>query len=213
MDKHSIIQLVGLMVMLTCIPWNARGQTSSSSRPLSATVMSTYVARNGELVLLVLWRGSPGWNSEDRSSSRGGSSGGREFGSFTVTSGGRTLSIDIDYTARLAKILEQEITLDNTNVVLVDDVNAPSGARIVGRLWVDPKLPVVNGYGLRPIETDPAVTAIRRAPEAQAFLQCDIPVPLPASIAALAVDPTARARANEYLQGVMTQICRTATGP
>ena len=209
MAKRSIL----FMVMLISIPWNVRGQTSSSSRPLSATVMSTHIARNGELVLLVLWRGSPGWNTGGRSSGGGGSSSGREFGSFTLTSGGRTLSIDIDYTSRLAKILEQEITLDNTNVVLVDDVDRPPGAHIVGRLWVDPKLPAVDGSGLRPIETDPAVTAIRRAPEAQAFLQCDIPVPLPPGLAALAVDPTARARANEYVQGVMAQICRAAVGP
>jgi hypothetical protein len=213
MDKRSIIHAVGLMVMLTCIPWNARGQTSSSSRPLSATVMSTYIARNGELVLLVLWRGSPGWNSGGGSSGSGGSSAGREFGSFTLTSGGRTLSIDIDYTARLAKILGQEITLDNTNVVLVDDVDGPSGARIVSRLWVDPKLPAMDISGVRRIENEPAIAAIRRAPEAQSFLQCDIPIPLPPGMAAVAADPIGRARATEYVQEVMGQICRAAIGP
>src|SRR5688572_15207535 len=93
---------VTFAVMLIIIPQNARGQTSSSSRPVSATVISTYVARGGELTLLVLWRGSPGWYSggggNSSSGGGGGSAGGREVGSFSMTFGGRTLSIDFDYT-------------------------------------------------------------------------------------------------------------------
>ena len=45
----------------------ASAQTSGGSRPMSATVITTWVAHDGELALLVLWRGSPGWYS------RGGS--------------------------------------------------------------------------------------------------------------------------------------------
>jgi hypothetical protein len=205
-----------VVVMLIIIPWNARGQTSSSSRPLSATVISTYVARDGELALLVLWRGSPGWYSRgsgNSSSGGGGGSAGQEVGSFSLTYGGRTLSIDFNYTARLARLLEQEISLADTNVVLVDDVDGPSGAHIVGRLWVDPKLPETDGSGLRTIEDDPAITAIRRAPESGAFLQCDVPLPMLTGVDAAAVDPTVRARLSEYVQGVLTQICRAAIGP
>jgi hypothetical protein len=202
--------------VLIIIPWNARGQTSSSSRPLSATVIGTFVARDGQLALLVLWRGSPGWYSGgscNSSSAGGGASAGREVGSFSLTYGGRSFSIDFNYTARLARLLEQEISLADTNVVLVDDVDRPSGAHIVGRLRVDPKLPEPDSSGLRTIEDDPAITAIRRSPEAGAFLQCDVPLPMPTGVDAAAVDPTVRARLSEYLQGVLTQICRAAIGP
>jgi hypothetical protein len=207
---------VVLVVMLIIIPGNARAQTSSSSRPLSATVIGTYVARDGELVLLVLWRGSPGWPSRGGSNSSGGGGGGsagREVGSFWMTYGDRTFSIDVDYTARSARLLEQEISLADTNVVLVDDVDGPSGAHIVGRLWVDPKLPKMDSSSPRTIDNDPATTAIRRAPEAGAFLQCDVPLPMPTGVDTPAVDPTVRARMSEYVQGVLTQICRAAIGP
>jgi hypothetical protein len=206
---------VAFVVMLMGIPCSARGQTSSSSRPLSATVIGTYVARDGELALLVLWRGSPGWYSRGNSNSSSGGGGGpagREVGSFSLTYGGRTLSIDFNYTARLARLLEQEISLADTNVVLVDEVDGPSGAHIVGRLWVDPKLPETDRSGLRTIEDDPAITAIRRAPEAGTFLQCDVPLPMPTGVDVATVDPAVRARLSEYMQGVLIQICRAAIG-
>jgi len=210
---------VALVVMLISIPRDARGQTSSSSRPVSATVISTYVARDGELTLLVLWRGSAGWYSrgsgagKSSSGGGGGSAGGREVGSFSLTYGGRTLSIDFDYTARVARLLEQEISLADTNVVLVDDVGSPAGAHIVGRLWVEPKLPQPDSSGARTIDDDPAIAGIRRAPEAGPFLQCDIPLPMPTGVDASAVDPIVLARLTEYMQGVMTQICQAAVRP
>ena len=208
---------VAFVVMLVIIPWNARGQTSSSSRPLSATVVGTYVARDGELTLLVLWRGSPGWYSggggNSSSGGGGGSAGGREVGSFSMTFSGRTLSIDFDYTARVARLLEQEISLADTNVVLVDEVDGSSGAHIVGRLWVEPKLPETDSSRPRTIEDDPAITAIRRAPEAGAFLQCDIPLSLPTGSRCLRGRPHSPRSADQYMQGVLTQICRAAIGP
>jgi hypothetical protein len=207
---------VAFVVMLIIIPWNARAQTTSSSRPLSATVIGTYVARDGALVLLVLWRGSPGWPSRggsNSSSGGGGGSAGREVGSFSLTYSGRTFSIDFDYTARSARLLGQQISLADTNVVLVDDVDGPTGAHIAGRLWADPKLPKMDSSGPRTIEDDPAITAIRRAPEAGAFPKCDVPLPMPTGVEAPAVGPTVRARISEYEHGVLTQICRAAIGP
>jgi hypothetical protein len=214
--RHPGWKIAVALVTLIIIPANARAQTSSSSRPVSATVVSTYVARGGELTLLVLWRGSPGWYSggggKSSSGGGGGSAGGREVGSFSMTFGGRTLSIDFDYTARVARLLEQEVALADTNVVLVDDVDGPSGARIVSRLWVEPKLPETGSSGPRTIEDDPAIAAIRRAPEAGVFLQCDIPLAMPTGVDASVADPIVLARLTEYMQGVMTPICRAASG-
>jgi hypothetical protein len=208
--------IVGIALTVTlAVAGNARGQTSSSSRPLSATVVSTYIVRNGELALLVLWRGSPGWYSGgggNGSGGGGGSSAGRETGSFYLTFAGRTFSIDLDYTARVARLLEQEISLADTNVVLVDDVDRPVGARVVGRRWVDPKLPETGNAGPRAIMDDPAIATIRRDPEAGAFLQCDIPVPPPAGNNS-GVDPKVLIQITEYVQALMTQTCRAAIGP
>ena len=190
-------------------------QTSSSSRPLSSTVIGTYVVRGGELTLLVLWRGSPGWYSRggggNGSSGGGGSSAGREFGSVSLTYGGRTFSIDFDYTARMAKLLDQDISLAATNVVLVDEVDSPSGAHIVSRQWVDPALPAVANSDLRTMGDDPAITAIRRAPALAEFLRCDVPLPVPTDLDSALLDPTVRARLTDYMQGMLTLICRQAT--
>ena len=99
-----------------------------------------------------------------------------------MTFGSHTLSIDFDYTARVARLLEQEISLATTNVVLVDDVDSTTGPRIVGLLWVEPKLPKTDSARGPNLDDDPAIVAIRRAPQAGAFLQCDIPLTMPVGV-------------------------------
>jgi len=205
-----------LALMLAVMPRETAGQTTSASRPLSATVVSTFVTHNGELTLLVLWRGSPGWFSggSGNSSSGGGStSAGQEVGSFSMTYAGKTFAIDLNYTTGVARLVEQEISLTDTNVVLVDFVDAPSGPRIVGRHLVDPKLPEAAISGPRTLADDPAIIGIRRSPEAGAFLQCDIPVAMPAGVDAAALDPAVRLRLSEYVQGIVKQICDAALSP
>ena len=213
---HRRWRIVAISGAILLVAGTARAQTSSASRPLSATVISTYVARGGELALLVLWRGSPGWYSRgDGHSSSGGGGGrpGQEVGSFSLTYGGHTFSIDFNYSAGRAKVLDQEISLADTNVVLVDDVDAPSGARIVGRRRVDPTLPQACSPALLTMEDDPATTAIRRAPELGAFLQCDVPGPVPTGAGPTGADPALRDRLREYVKDVLTQVCRAATNP
>jgi len=213
---HRGSRIVAISAAILLVAATVHAQTSSASRPLSATVISTYVARNGELALLVLWRGSPGWYSRgggNSSSSGGGGLPGQEVGSFSLTYGGRTLSIDFNYSAGLARLLDQEISLADTNVVLVDDVDGPSGARIVDRRRVDPTLPQVSNPALRTMEDDPAITVIRRAPELGAFLQCDVPVPAPTGPGPTGADPELRDRLREYVQGLLTQVCRAASSP
>jgi hypothetical protein len=217
-----VFSLIAILIAMPAL----HAQTSSSSRPLSATVIGTYVTRNGELTLIVLWRGSPGWFSRGGSGSGGGgggsSSAGREVGSLWFTQGGKSFSIDFDYTAGIARLLEQEIRLPETNVVLVDDVDSASGARIVGRHWVDPKLPErpaldpgasAADQSLAMIASDPILVAIRRDPALGAYLQCDVPVPVPNGLEASIPDPAARARLVEYMQQMVAMVCRQAVGP
>src|SRR5215203_2575745 len=87
--RHRGWKIAVALVTLIIIPGDARAQTTSSSRPVSATVVSTYVARGGDLTLLVLWRGSPGWYSggggNSSSGGGGGSAGGREVDWFSMT--------------------------------------------------------------------------------------------------------------------------------
>jgi len=213
---QSVVLTVAISAAILLAAGTVRAQTSSASRPLSATVISTFVARNGELAFLVLWRGSPGWYSRGNSNSSGGGGGGRpgqEVGSFSLTYGGRTFSIDLNYSDGLARVLDQEISLADTNVVLVDDVDGPSGGRIVDRRRVDPTLPPVSSPGQRTIDNDPVVAAIRRAPEIWAFLQCDVPVPVPTGAGPTGADPAVRDRLRDYVQGVLTEVCRAATSP
>jgi hypothetical protein len=191
----SLTVVFSVIAILIAVP-GLNGQTSSSSRPLSATVVGSYVVRNGELTLIVLWRGSPG--------------------------GGKSFSIDFDYTAGGARLLEQAIRLSETNVVLVDDVDSVSGARIVGRQWVDPKLPErpaldpsasVADQSLAMMASDPILVAIRRDPGLGAYLQCDVPVPVPDGLDASVPDPPARARLVEYMQQMLAMLCWQAVGP
>jgi hypothetical protein len=186
-------------------------QTSGSSRPMSATVIASYVTTDGELTLLVLWRGIPGWYSRGSGGRSGSGGGNREVFSSSDTYGGKTLSVEVNYTSRTARVLGQTISLDEANVLLVDDVDAASGGRIVGRDRVAMALPgLVAGATLA---DDPFVVAIRRSASAGAFLQCDVPLPLPDTLATPQIDAATRARIAEYVQGAMTQTCRAAMAP
>jgi hypothetical protein len=213
-----------LMVALATATTDA--QTTSSSRPLSSTVVGSFVARNGQLTLLVLWRGSLGWFLQGRAggSSGGGgsSSAGREVGSEWFTYGGRSFSIEFDYTAGTAKLLDQSISLTDTNVVLLEYVDSNAGARVVDRLWVDPQLPERPAFDRNAsaadqsqamMRSDPLLVVIRRLPALGSYLQCDLPVPLPDRFDATIPDPAARARIAEYMQGMVAFMCRQAVGP
>lgn len=183
--------------------------TSSSSRPASGTVVSTVVVRNGELALLVLWRGTPGWyyaSAKGSSGGGGGSQGGRETGFEQMSYGGRSFLIEFDYTARTAKLLGQEISLAETNVVLVDDVDGARGARIVDRRRIDPVMPAPIRQVT--LDGDPLIIAIRRDPALVAFIQCAIPMPFPPGVNTAAIDPATLAWMRDYMQTSMTLVCQ-----
>jgi hypothetical protein len=209
-----------LSVALLVASGSPSGQESDSSRMMSATVVSTYVARGRTLALLVLWRGSPGWHARGGGRMSSSSSGGGRTGSAAIerssasmTFGGRTLSIELDYRAQRARLLEQDVSLADTNVVLVDSVDGPEGGKIVGLYWVDPTLPTPANDNVRTLDEDPAVVAIRRSAELGAFLQCDVPMPPARRATSQSAGSRDQPPLAALFQKAMTQNCRAAIGP
>jgi len=142
---------------------------------VSPAVVATFTSHensNGtKTTLLVLWRGSPGWLSEGgRGHGYGGNAGADEGGYayyWLASSGGLTFTVEFDFARRTAKILNREVSLTETNVVLVDFVDSPNGPTIVGYRWVDPKTS-------NPAVADPVPAMIQHTPELFEYLQCNI---------------------------------------
>jgi hypothetical protein len=153
------------------------GGGMSTSRVASPTVVASWVshenyADGSATTLLVLWRGTPGWFSKGgRGSGSGGGAGAGRSGSYAyeyVSQGGLTFMMEFDYDKRIVKILNQEISLRETNVVLVDFVDSTNGPTIVGYRWVDP-VPAEQ-----PSPVDPIAAVVKRTPELFEYLRCDL---------------------------------------
>jgi hypothetical protein len=151
------------------------GPSRSTDRVVSPTVVASFITHTeysvGRFTLLVLWRGSEGWFVRGGGHSGSGSGGGG--GNFGESRGFQhlfygSLSFDLDFnwTVGIVKLLDREISLRETNLILVDNVDTPSGPTIVDQRWIDV-----------PIELDDQVDSIRallgRSPELFAYLQCD----------------------------------------
>lgn len=161
---------------------------TSTSRVASPTVVASWASHENDLngsatTLLVLWRGTPGWFTKGEHNAGGTSqSGSGGDSSFQyVTQGGLTFAIELDYQKKIAKILNQEIALTATNVVLVDFVDSPNGPTIVGSRWVEP---APSG---QMSARDPIAAMVRRSSELFDYLRCDLSVPDPAMQAMLAM--------------------------
>jgi len=150
---------------------------SSSTRPLSSAVVASWSSRwgkTGTAELLVLWRGTPGWFANGEGSGSGTSSGsgsslGHGWAYDYVTEGGKTFVLSFDLDRSIVKILDEEISLARTNLVLVDFVDGPDGPRIVDRRWIDTTPP--------PESRDPLPAIIRRTPGLFEYLRCDVQLP------------------------------------
>ena len=188
--------LAGMAMFAQTFP--GAGSTGGTG-PVSPSVLATTMAAvdaagRGTLELLVLWRGSPGWfmKGGGGSSSGGGSTGptlggapGPMIRSSWISQGGVNLSVRFDPAAQKAWIQDNEIDLRDANVILVDDVDSPTGPHVVRALRIDadyetkvetlPGGPPGRGR-TRPMAV-PAQTFIRRSPELVEFLQCDATVP------------------------------------
>ena len=103
-----------------------------------------------------------------REGPRGSSSGGGSGRShLTLKYAGLFLQVLFDGPARIAEIEDRKIPLNDDNVLLVDDVDAAGGLKVVKTLRVDPVL----------TDARRADEVIRRSPELVAYLRCDIKLP------------------------------------
>jgi hypothetical protein len=155
--------------------------SAGSNRVLSPTTVAYWQQHDngdgtGSLDLLVLWRGSPGWFFRSGGTSGGGGAHGG-FGQWQATHwmtyGDVTLTLDLKSTSKdfnpattVVTILDREIALRDTNVVLIDA--ADSGTpMIIGARYVDPRF---SG-------TDAVAAIVKRTAELFEFLQCDVTLP------------------------------------
>ncbi len=164
------------------------GGGSSMSRFVSPTVVASWsshenYADGSMTTLLVLWRGTPSWFAKrGREGGSGGGGGGSSSGSGGggshgyqyFSEGGLSFTLEFDYDKKIVKMLNQEISLTETNVVLVDFVDSPGGPTIVDHKWIDPGPPAPPFVPDAP--PDPVAGVIRRAPQLYDYLQCDIAV-------------------------------------
>ena len=175
--------IVGAVLALAAAHALAQGSASSStSRFISPTVVASWMSRthgSATDTLLVLWRGSPGWFSKtgvaggSSSWSSGGKGGEQQF----FRSGELNFALEFSDERRVVKILGQEISLTETNVVLVDGVDSAPGPTVIGRRWIapgPPLPPIVAGAS-----EDPIAGIISRSPELIEYLQCGVTVPDP----------------------------------
>lgn len=157
------------------MPEPRRFAGQSSSHIVSPVAMATWAARVDPLgartlALAVIWRGSPGWFLHQPAGQLGASGGDDRVFHATLSQAGLSFSVELNYLTREAKVQGVTIALGDDNVVLVDDVDAPGGGKIAGRLHIDPALPP---------GTDPRaiMPVLGRAPDVFAFLRCDVPLP------------------------------------
>jgi hypothetical protein len=148
-----------------------RSGAPNSMHLVSPSVVATWTSRDNpdgsKTRLLVLWRGSPGWLS---TGNRGHGFGGGSYDGYWLSSAqGVTFTVAFDFKKATARILNQEISLDDTNVVLIDFADRPSGPAIAGYQRVD--FPQLD-----PAIADPVPTIIQRTPALFEYLQCDVPL-------------------------------------
>ena len=130
--------------------------------------------RNDALALSVLWRGTPGWWGTAAAASPGGSSESGTSGqdgviTSTLQFGALILTVTFDTVTRAASLQGKSLSVPRgTNVLLVDEVDSPTGAKLAQALFLDQgdtKIDLLNSYW----------PLFSRSPDIMAFLQCDAP--------------------------------------
>jgi hypothetical protein len=139
---------------------------------VSPSVVASYQASGNmptgplRIDLLVLWRGSPGWFDQRTSIVGAGGS----DGVHVVKLATRTLEIQFDSRARTVQVQGQVVALQQNNVLLLDEVDSPGGAKLAGVLRVDATISPSAGGGLN---VDPIDAMLQQAPELVKYLRCD----------------------------------------
>lgn len=80
--------------------------------------------------------------------------------------------MEFDDDARIVTMMNQELSLDSVNVVLVDFVDSANGATIVGTRWIEPA-----AAADKPAAVDAIASVVRRSPELFDYLRCDLTLP------------------------------------
>ncbi|HUL72481.1 MAG TPA: hypothetical protein VLT86_05230 [Vicinamibacterales bacterium] len=150
---------------------------SGGTEVMSPSVVGSSVItrdRSGaaRLQLVVLWRGSPGWFMRRTGLGGGmsGSSSGRTgVATSSVRLGGLNLTLAFDVATRVARILDEDVPLNDANVILVDQVDDPSGPRVLKTLRVEAALGNSNVLNSLFLST----------PELLDYLRCQAQVPDP----------------------------------
>lgn len=142
------------------------GAIVAQTRPVSPSVLATLFSRDGKIELVVLWRGGPGWfGAGDHAGSSGGSG---ANGAFTtrLDYGGIKLALIYNGHTRTATVQGRTVPLaDNTNVILVDGVDAADGPTSIEPAVLDTRLDSPN----------PTLASVfSRSSEVVAFLRCDV---------------------------------------
>jgi hypothetical protein len=133
---------------------------------ISPTVFATWITQRvgndaEQLRLLVLWRGTPGWYGVPGGKIDGASSAAGTH--WTIEKG--DIRLTVDYGAGDAVAINgRDVHLGTDNVVYVDDVDAPGGARVIRTSRIPSQMPGSAGQiGL----------AIRDIPDLVTYLRCD----------------------------------------
>lgn len=142
----------------------AGGRYAAETRVVSPTVVATLVRGSEGADLLVLWRGSRFWFSKGG----GGGTVDERAGAITVRSVYGGLTLDLSYHRGSRSLTVQGMPIDlgeGGNLVLVDDVDAATGPRVVQVLRVPP----------HPHDPDRVSALVRRSPQGREFIGCGAP--------------------------------------
>ena len=161
-----------LAAVVAAVGASAQSQRSDRvtayTRPLSPSVLGTFVIRERQVDLLVLWRDAPGWflRGDERRATYGG-----PLGTFraSLSYGGVPLEFEYHRERHAAAVGGRQASLaEGRNVVLVDRVAGPTAQQTVTMVAAD----------LRSQSDNPPVAEILgRSSEIRAFLACEREAP------------------------------------
>lgn len=175
------MRLIAVVAVSACVslaanraPDSRLQERSGGTQVVSPSVLaSSSLRRNaGTLTIdiLILWRGSPGWQYRRTSLGgwmSGGSTGRDGIVRFTVQEGGVLLTADFNPSTRTANVLGERVNLGDANVILVDRVDAPDGPVTTGTRTLAPR--AANPM-YAPAAELPSV--LRESPELFEYLRC-----------------------------------------